>query len=136
MLSKFLFSVLVYLLALLRLSCLYLCTQVSYITFNIDLILQEEKMLVSAECISLYMSLIILWLLLLSECEKEHVLLFIIRTELNIGNVFVHGLLQYSGSPCFGIIISRVISAILSFYIFYISLRPATCILCLIIFQI
>ena len=69
------------------------------------------------------------WWLLLNECEKEQVLLFIIRTELNIGNVF-------DLSRKFSIIISRVISGSLSFYIFSTSLTPGTCTLCRMIFQI
>ena len=108
-----------------RLSCLYPCTQVSYITFNTDLNLQRKKSTLSAsvKCISLYMSLIMLWLLLLSECDKEQVVLLIMRTDLNVRNVG-----DLSGK--FGKIISSVISGTLLFYIFYISVTPATCYLC------
>ena len=118
-------------LILLRLSCLYLCTQVSYITFNTDLNLQSKKntLPASVKCISLYMSLIMLWLLLLSECDKEQVVLLIMRTDLNVRNVV-------DLSCKFGKIISSVISGTLLFYIFYISVTPATCYLCLMIFQI
>ena len=108
-------------LILLRLSCLYLCTQVSYITFNTDLNLQSKKntLPASVKCISLYMSLIMLWLLLLSECDKEQVVLLIVRTYLNVRNVV-------DLSCKFGKIISSVISGTLLFYIFYISVTPAT----------
>ena len=58
-------------------------------------------------------------LFLLSECEKELIVLFMVRMNPNIGNV----------------IISRVISDILPLYIFSISISPATCTLCLIIFH-
>ena len=75
------------------------------------------------------MSLGMLWLLLLSECDKEQVVLLIMRTYLNVRNVV--------DLPCkFGKIISSVISGTLLFYIFYISVTPATCYLCLIIFHI
>ena len=56
---------------------------------------------------------------LINLCEKGQVLLFIIRTELNIGNAF-------DLSRKVNIIISRVISCTLSFSIFSISLTPAT----------
>ena len=76
-------------LILLRLSLLHLCTHVSYVTFNTDLNLYSKKktLLVSPQCIITYLSLIILGLLLLSECEKEQIVLFIIRIYPNIGNV-------------------------------------------------
>ena len=117
-------------LTFLRLSCLYLCTQVSYITFNTDLNLycKKKNLLVSTKCTSLYMSHIMSWLLL-SECEKEHVLIFIIHIEPNIANVF-HLSCKFSK------IILRVISGTLTFYIFSMSLTPATCTICLIILQI
>ena len=70
-----------------------------------------------------------LGLLLLSECDKEHVVLLIMRTDLNVRNVV-------DLSCKFGKIISSVISGTLLFYIFYISVTPVTCYLCLMIFQI
>ena len=60
------------------------------------------------------MSLIMLWLLLLSECDKEQVVLLIMRTDLNVRNVV-------DFSCKFDKIISSVISGTLLFYIFYIS---------------
>ena len=51
------------------------------------------------------------------------------RIDLNVRNVV-------DLSCKFGKIISSVISSTLLFYIFYISVTPATCYLCLIIFQI
>ena len=106
--------------------CLYICTQDGYITFNTDLNLycKNKNLLVSTKCTSLYMSHIMLWLLLLSECEKELVLVFIIHREPNNANVF-HLSCKFSK------IITRVISGILTFYIFSMSLTPATCTLCL-----
>ena len=56
------------------------------------------------------MSLIMLWLLLLSECDKEQVVLLIMRTDLNVRNVV-------DLSCEFGKIISSVISGTLLFYI-------------------
>ena len=57
----------------------YTCTQASYITFNTDLNLycKKKNLLVSTKCPSLYMSHIMLWLFLLSECEIELVLVFL-----------------------------------------------------------
>ena len=108
---------------LLVFSCLHLCTRVSYVTCNTDLNLYSRKYTLHASQCTSTLSLIMLWLLLFSKCEKEQVLLFIVRTNHNIGNIVI-----------FSKIISRVISGTLSFYIFSISLT--TCTLCLIIFKI
>ena len=64
----------------------------------------------------------------LSECEKE-MLLFIINANTEFRNVFVF-LLKFRK------IISRTIFGTLSIYIFAITVTPATCTLCLIVFQI
>ena len=65
----------------------------------------------------------------ISEGEKELFLLFIIRTNLNFG--YVVGLsLKYSKN------IPRVISDISIVSIFFISITPATCTICLIICQV
>ena len=66
--------------------------------------------------------------LFLSACDNE-ILLIIIITNTEFGNAFVL-LHKYRK------IISRIISGTLSIYIFVISNTPATCILCLIVFQI
>ena len=73
---------------LLRLSLLQMCTQVVYVTFNTDLNLHTKKrtLLVSTQCIS-KLSIFMLSLFLLSECEKELIVLFMIRMNPNIGNV-------------------------------------------------
>ena len=73
---------------LLRLSLLQMCTQVVYVTFNTDLNLHTKKrtLFVSIQCIS-KLSIIMLSLFLLSECEKELIVLFMIRMNPNIGNV-------------------------------------------------
>ena len=123
------------LLTLLRLALLYLSTQVSYVSFNTDLNLRTKKrnflastLLASTESISLYLSLVMLSVVI-SECEKELFVVFIIRTNPNFG--YVVGLsLKYSKN------ISRVISDISTVYIFFISITPATCTICLIICQI
>ena len=116
---------------LLRLSLLYRCTHVSYVTFNTDVNLfnKKKKMLLSTWCISTYLSLVVLGLLILSECENEQIILFIIRINPNIGNLMDLSLTFIKS-------ISRVISGTLLLYIFCISITPATCTLCLIIFQI
>ena len=69
----------------------------------------------------------LLGLLLLSESKKEQIVLLIIRANPDIGNVVDLSLNK---------IISRVISGTSSLYIFFISITPATCTLCLIILQI
>ena len=104
---------------------------VNYVTFNTDLNLYGKKktLLISTQCILMYLSLTMLGLLLLSESEKEQIVLLIIRANPVIGNVV-------DVSLKFNKIISRFISATLSLYIFSISITPATCTLCLIIFQI
>ena len=61
-----------------------------------------------------------LWLLLLSECDKEQVVLLIMCTDLNVWNVV-------DLSCKFGKIMSSVFSGTLLFYIFFISVTPATC---------
>ena len=111
--------------------CLFhLCTHVSYATFNTNLNLYSKKktLLISTECIPTYLSLKVLGLLILSECEKEQIVL-LISLKNPIGNV-IELLLQCNKT------ISRVISGTLPLYIFCISTTPVTCILCLIIIQI
>ena len=99
----------------------------SYVTFNTDLNLYSKKktLLVSTQCNSTYLSLIAVGLLLvlLSECEKELIVLFITRINPNIGNIIAFSLK-------FSKFISRVISGTLPLYIFCISITPATCTLC------
>ena len=115
---------------LLRTCLFHLCTHVSYVTFNTNLNLysKEKTLLISSECISTYLSLVA-GLLILSECEKEQIVLIISLNINPIGNVIAL-LLQCNK------IISRVISGTLPLYIFCVSATPATCILCLIIIQI
>ena len=67
--------------------------------------------------------------LILSDCENEQIVKLIIRTNPNFGNL-VDLSLKFSK------IISRVSFRTLSVFIFSISITPATCTLCLIIFQI
>ena len=70
-----------------------------------------------------------LGLFLLSECDKEQIVPFIVRINPNIANVI-------DLSLKFSKINSRVFCGTLLLYIFCISITPATCTLCLIIFQI
>ena len=116
---------------LLRLSLLYICTRVIYVTFDTDLNLFNKKKscLVSIRCISTYLSLVVLGMFILSECAVEQIILFIIRINPNIGNV-VELSLKFSK------IISRAISCGLPLYTCFISVTPATCILCLMMFQV
>ena len=115
---------------LLRPCLSHLCTHVSYVTFNTNLNLYGKKktLLISTECIPTYLSLKVLGLLILSECEKEQIVLIISLIN-PIGNV-IELLLQRNTT------ISRDISGTLPLYIFCISTTPVTCIFCLIIIQI
>ena len=99
----------------------------TYVSFSTDWNLYNKKksLLASTECTSTYLPLIVLWLFLLSECEKEQTIPLIIHTNPNIGN-----LVDLSFKFCK--INSWGISVTLSFYI---SLTPTTCTPCL-IFQI
>ena len=117
-------------LILLGFSALHLCTHVSYVTFNTDLNLYSKKksLRVSTPWVLTYLTLMLV-LLLLSDCENEQIVLFIIRIYPNMGNVV--GL-----SPKSSKIISRAISGTLSLFIFSISITPATSTVCLIVFQI
>ena len=111
---------------LLCFSYVNLCTYVSYISFNTDLNLYNRKKIsVSPHCI--WMLYLITFGLFLSECDNE-ILLIIISTNTEFGNAFV--LLHK-----FRKIISKIITGNLSIYIFVIANTPATCILCLMVFQ-
>ena len=109
-LSKFLVYVFVWILCSGSPACTYVSRSVilhSILTWTYI----ARRKIVGINQMHLYISLIMLWLLLLSEsCCSSSVQNLILAMSL--------------------------ISAILSFYIFYISLIPATCTLCLIIFQI
>ena len=112
MLSKYLFSVLVWL----------LCSGYSVCTYVPRSVI-SHSILIWTHIISYNK------LLLLSCVQKEQILLLFIGTDPNVGNVV--------DSSCkFSKITSRVISGILSFYMFSISLTPATSTLCIMIFQI
>ena len=91
---------------------LHLCTHVSYVTSNTNLNLYSKKkiLLISTECIPTYLSLKVLGLLILSECEKEQIVLLISLIN-PIGNV-IELLLQCNKT------ILRVISGTLPLYIF------------------
>ena len=73
LLYKCLFLVLEYLLFLGYPFYLYLFTHISYVTFNTDINMYSKKktILASTLCISTYLSLIMLGLRFLSECENE-----------------------------------------------------------------
>ena len=74
---------------LLRTCLFHLCTHVSYVTSNTNLNLysKEKTLLISSECISTYLSLVALGLLILSECKKEQIVLIISLNINPIGNV-------------------------------------------------
>ena len=116
---------------LLRLFLLHICTHENYVAFNTDLTLCTKKkpLFFTKKCISTYLSLLVLGLLLLSECDKEQIVVFIVRINPNIDNAI-------DLSLKFSKIISRVFCGTLLLYKFCISITPATCTLCLIIFQI
>ena len=108
---------------------LHLCNHVTYVTFNTNLNLFRKKKPIfkPPQCLLLYLSLIMLGLLL-SECP-DLLLFFIINANLNFGNVFnlPHKVIK---------IVSRNMVNILSIYIYSIAVTPASCFLCLFIFQI
>ena len=100
---------------LLRHSLFHICAHV-----NIDLTLYTKKKKKKTLCFKtkwIFASL------------SLFIVLFIIRINPNIGNAI-------DLSLKFGKIISRVFCSTLLLYIFCISITPATCTLCLIIFQI
>ena len=118
-------------LTLLRLSLSYICTHVTYVTFDTDLNLCSMKKywLISNQCTSTCVSFVASGLFISSECNNEQIVLFIICINPNIGNLIDLSLKLSK-------IISQVISGTLPLYIFCISVMPATCILCLMMFQI
>ena len=60
----------------------------SYVIFNTGLNLySKKKSLVSNQCISTYLSFVAFGMLILSECEKEQIVMFIIGINPNIGNI-------------------------------------------------
>ena len=112
--------------ALLCLSYINLFTRVSYVTFNTDLnIYNKKKTLALPQYIWIF-HLVSLGLLL-SECEKV-VILIIISRNIEFGIVLVFVIK-------FRRIISRTIFGSLLIYIFAIANTPATCTLCLMVFQ-
>ena len=70
---------------LLRLSLLYLCTHASYVTFNTDLNFAVRKKIYYYQLDAF--QLVGLGLPILSECENEQIVLFIIRINPNMGNL-------------------------------------------------
>ena len=111
-------------------SFLQLCNHVVYITFNTNLNLfsKTKIIVISPLWIWSYLSLFMLGLLL-SECEKDQILLLIIRTSPNVSNTFDFAL-RYSK------MLSRTFFTTLTIYMFSIANTPAACILCLTVFQI
>ena len=110
---------------------LCLSTLTSFVMFNTDLSLysKRKKLEISTQCIIMYLSIIILGLLL-CECETNHILILILRLYPNFADDLLDLLLKQNKG------ISRVTSAALSLCIFSMSVTPATCILCLLVFQI
>ena len=112
----------------------------SYVAFNTDLNLySKKKSLVSTQCISTYFYLLVLGLILLRECGKEQILLFIIRMNPNFGNVndVIDLSLKLIDLPLkFSKLISRAFSGTLPLYIFGVSITTAAYTLCLVKFQI
>ena len=115
---------------LLWLSYLHLCNHVRYVSFNTNLNLYSKKknILEFPKCIWTYLSLIFIGLLL-SECENEQILLFIICMNPDFGSVFNLALK-------FRKLISWTLFRILSIYMFSMAVTPAACILCLMVYQI
>ena len=112
---------------MLRLSLINICTHVSYATFDTDLNLyNKKKTLASSQCFWI-LHLVTLGLLF-NECEKE-IILFIISTNTEFGNAFVFFIK-------FRKIITRTIFGSILIYMFALANTPATCTLCLIVFQI
>ena len=105
-------------LTLLRLSLLYICTHVTYVTFDTDLNLCSRKKywLISNRCTSTCLSFAASGLFILSECNNEQIVLFIICINPNIGNLIDLSLKLSK-------IISRIISSTLPLYLFAYQLR-------------
>ena len=118
------------LLILLRLSCLHLCNQVTYVTFNTNLNLYSKKKYISKspQYIWLLLSIIMLGFLL-CEFPKEPIQIFIICINPYFASV-VSLILKFSR------IISWAIFDTLSIYIFAAAVILASYIICVIVFQI
>ena len=116
---------------LVTLLCLFyyrLCNHVCYVAFstNLNLYSVKKTILISPQCICIYLSLLILGLLL-SGCENEQLLLFFICANPNIV-VFVFAL------KCCKII-SWTLFGTLPIYIFFTPVTPAASILCILVFK-
>ena len=110
-------------------SYMNLGTYTSYVSFNTNLNLYIKKpILNSPQCIWMVISLLALGLFL-SGCKEERLLLIISTNTELFGNVFIF-LLKFKK------IISITIFNTLPIYTFSIAVTPATCTVCLIVFQI
>ena len=114
--------------ALLWLSYLHLCNHVRYVTFNTNLNLHcKNKTIKSPQSIWTFLS-VIMFVFLLSQCEKDQILFFIIHTNSNFGSV-IDLALKFSK------IILWTIFGTIIIYIFSVADTPAAWILCLMVFQ-
>ena len=126
-LHTFIFAVQLF--VLIRLSYLHLCNHVRYVTFNTNLNLhRKNKTRKSLLNIWTFLSLVMLGLLL-AECERDQILLFIIYINPNFG-IAIDLVLKFYKT------ISWVISGTMTIYIFSIAVTPTACILCLTVMQI
>ena len=114
---------------LLWLSCLHLRNQVEYVTFDTNLKLYSKiSILKSSQCFWMFLLLIMLGLLI-SECPRDQIVRFIIRSNPNLAAVF-----------CLALKFSRIISwtlfGTMSIYLFSAAVTPAVHLICLMVFQI
>ena len=104
-----------------------LCTHSTFVSFNTDLNLYNKKKPASStQCF--WILYVVMFGLFLSECETV-IVLIIFSTNTEFGITFVF-LLKFRKT------ISRIIFGTLLIHIFTIAKTPATCILCLVVFQI
>ena len=105
-----------------------ICNHVRYVLFNINLNLFSKKETMKTP-LSFRTSLLLIMLgFLLIECEKVQIIFFICINS-NCITVF-------NPAPMCIKIISWTIFSIMTMYIFSIALTPASCILCLMVFQL
>ena len=115
--------------SLLWMSLLQLCKHLKYVTFNTNLYTRRKETTAELpDCFPSYLSFIMLGLLL-CECPDYTLLISITSINSSCGSI-VNLTLKFSK------IVSQTIFSILSIYIYTIAHTPATCILCLMVFQI
>ena len=123
------FILIIGLVILLWRSYLHLCNDISYVTFNTNLNLySKKKTIVSSQYLWTLLSIGLLGLLL-SECEKDKILMCIFHTNPNFG-IVLNLIVKFTR------FISWTFRSVFPIYFFYLSVTPPACILCLMVFQV